>query len=68
LHVPYFTDQCVVGLDLEDIRRAPWSVVIAGGADKALPIQGALKGRIFNVVITDRVTARSLVEATEHAR
>lgn len=66
-HVPSLSDDCVVGLDLEDFRRVPWSVVIAGGAEKVLPLHGALKGRYFNVLVTDRLTARSLLEAVEHA-
>lgn len=60
-HIPSFTDAHVIGLELEDLHNIPWSVVIAGGPEKVLPIDAALTGKIFNVLITDRRTARALL-------
>jgi lsr operon transcriptional repressor len=59
--IPSITDDRVIGIDLEDIKRAQWSVVIAGGPEKLLPIAAALKGKYFNVLITDRKTALALL-------
>lgn len=61
--VPSRTDSNLVGVGLEDLRDVPWSVVVAGGAEKLQPIIGGLHGGYFNVLVTDDVTARSLVAA-----
>ena len=51
----------VIGLSLEQLRRVPRAVGVAGGADKFEAIRGALEGRLVNVLITDRFTAERLV-------
>ncbi len=53
----------VIGMQLEQLQRVPRSVGIAGGRRKLQAIQGALRGRWINVLITDRATAAALVEA-----
>ena len=53
----------VIGMRLEQLQRVPRSVGIAGGRRKLQAIQGALRGRWINVLITDRATAAALVEA-----
>jgi DNA-binding transcriptional regulator LsrR (DeoR family) len=60
--VPSFTDQLMIGLDLEDLTRVPWSVVIAGGPEKVPVIAAALRGEFFNVAVTDAETARQLLD------
>lgn len=60
-HVPFRTDDIHIGLTLEDLKRAPVSVLVAGGAEKLPAIRGALSGGYFNVLITDIGTARALV-------
>ena len=55
------SDERVIGLDLEDIGRVPWSVAIAGGQEKVIPLNAALRGKYFNVLITDRQTASALL-------
>ena len=57
-----FTDQLMIGLDLEDLTRVPWSVVIAGGPEKVSVIAAALRGEFFNVAVTDAETALQLIE------
>lgn len=54
-------DDRVVGLSLEDFRRIPHVVGLAGGADKLEAIRGALQGRLIDVLITDHVTAQKLL-------
>lgn len=51
----------VIGLSLEQLRRVPRAVGVAGGADKLDAIHGALEGRLINVLITDRFTAERLL-------
>ncbi|MCX7039906.1 MAG: sugar-binding transcriptional regulator [Spirochaetes bacterium] len=60
--IPSDLDDRVVGLALEDFRRIPHVVGIAGGAAKLDAIRGALEGKLVNVLITDHVTAQRLLE------
>ena len=55
-------DKRVVGLTLEQLRRVPRSVGIAGEPEKLDAIRGAIEGRLINILITDRFTAERLVE------
>jgi len=55
-------DDRVVGLSLEDFRRIPHVVGLAGGAVKLDAIRGALAGKLVNVLITDHLTAQRLLE------
>lgn len=57
----------VIGLQLEQLRRVPRAVGVAGGADKFEAIHGALEGRLVNVLITDRFTAERLLATTPTA-
>jgi DNA-binding transcriptional regulator LsrR (DeoR family) len=67
-HVPTLIDNQTIGLELEDLFHIPFSVLIAGGPEKVLPIDAALKGHYFNVLITDRRTALALLsEENDHA-
>jgi DNA-binding transcriptional regulator LsrR (DeoR family) len=52
----------VIGMRLEQLRKIPRSVGIAGGQRKLHAIRGALAGRWINVLITDRRVAEVLVE------
>jgi len=55
-------DDRVVGLALEDFRRIPHVVGLAGGAAKLDAIRGALAGKLVNVLVTDHLTAQRLLE------
>jgi deoxyribonucleoside regulator len=59
-------NQLVIGLDLEDIKKIEWSVLIAGGAEKIPAVRGALRNHLFNVLITDHQTATTLCAESEH--
>ena len=56
----------IMGLDLEDLKAVPWSVCVAGGEEKVEAIRAALKGAIFNVLVTDSHSAEML--AAKEAR
>ena len=47
------TNQKMVSINIEKLRKVPWSIGIAGGAHKADAIAAALKGRYINVLVTD---------------
>ncbi|MCL6431090.1 MAG: sugar-binding transcriptional regulator [Anaerolineae bacterium] len=53
----------VVGLDLEQIRRLPRVIGVAGGPQKLEAIRGALRGRLISTLVTDEQTATRLLEA-----
>jgi DNA-binding transcriptional regulator LsrR (DeoR family) len=55
-------DNRVIGMQLEQLRKVERSVGIAGGKRKFEAIRGALRGKLINVLITDRRTAERLVE------
>ncbi len=55
-------DDRVVGIELEQLRRVPRRVGVAGGAGKHAAIRASLLGGWINVLITDLEEARRLVE------
>jgi DNA-binding transcriptional regulator LsrR (DeoR family) len=54
-------DGRVIGMTLEQLRKARKTIGIAGGRRKYEAVLGALRGRWVNVLITDRGTADRLV-------
>jgi DNA-binding transcriptional regulator LsrR (DeoR family) len=54
-------DSRVIGMELDQLRRANRVVAVAGGSRKTTAIHGALAGRLVNVLITDRNTAGRLI-------
>ena len=53
-------DERVIGIDLDRLKKPKRTVALAGGPRKFTAIQGALRGRFVNVLITDRFTAERL--------
>ncbi len=58
-------DNRVIGMQLEQLRKVERSVGIAGGKRKFEAIRGALRGKLINVLITDRRTAERLIEGAK---
>jgi deoxyribonucleoside regulator len=54
-------DDRIVGVELEDLRCAHFSIGVAGGPDKVAPLLGALRGRLINVLVSDEQTVHSLL-------
>jgi len=52
----------IVGLTLSQIKKIPTSIVVAGGREKYDIIRAGLKGNIFNILVTDQLTAQKLVD------
>jgi len=53
----------VIGMSLPQIKKAKRVIALAGGKRKVDAILGALNGHWINVLITDRWTAKSVLEA-----
>jgi DNA-binding transcriptional regulator LsrR (DeoR family) len=55
-------DDRTVAIELQQLRRTPRTVALAGGPHKVHAIRGALRGRLVNTLVTDVHTARALME------
>ncbi len=53
-------DERIVGLSIDQIKRIPRIIGIAGGKDKIKIIKAALTGNLIHVLITDNQTAEKL--------
>lgn len=60
-----FADR-MIGIELVDLRQTQLSIGVAGGTDKIEPILGALRGEYINVLISDEITIRQLIEIVEN--
>ena len=52
----------VIGIDLQQLRRVPRAIGVAGGSRKTAAIRAALLGGWINCLITDRLTAQRLLD------
>jgi deoxyribonucleoside regulator len=52
----------IMAIKPQDLMRIPKRVAIAGGEHKVLPILGALRSGMANVLITNEATARGVLE------
>lgn len=51
-----------IAIEFEAMRRIPNRVGVSGGPNKALPNIGAIRAGLLNVLITDDVTAREMLD------
>jgi DNA-binding transcriptional regulator LsrR (DeoR family) len=58
-------DNRMIGLTLEELRRIPCRIAVAGGREKTEAMLGALRGQYITDLVTDEATARCLLE-TNH--
>jgi len=56
-------DDRVIGIELEQLKRVPRAIAVAGGPSKTQAIRAALIGGWINCLITDRPTAERLLRA-----
>ncbi len=56
-------DERVIGIELEQLRRVPRAIAVAGGPSKTQAVQAALIGGWINCLITDTYTAERLLAA-----
>ncbi len=64
---PYINDNNVIGLELKKLRKVPFSIGVAGGIEKLTAIQGAIRGKYINSLITDYECANALKTSFEEA-
>jgi DNA-binding transcriptional regulator LsrR (DeoR family) len=55
-------DRRVIGITLDQLQHIRRVVGVAGGPEKIQAIQGALRGKLINVLITDSVNAEKLLQ------
>jgi len=55
-------DERVIGITLEELKRIKQVVGVAGGPHKAKVIRAALVGKLVNVLITDHVCAKQILQ------
>jgi len=55
-------DSRVIGLTLDEIRKIERVVGVAGGSEKFAAVRAALKRNIVDILVTEHVTARRLLE------
>ncbi|HSV31481.1 MAG TPA: sugar-binding transcriptional regulator [Atribacteraceae bacterium] len=60
--VPSPADERCISLELSELQRIPLVIGVAGGTEKFKAIQGALAGRLVNVLITDEGTMKKLLD------
>ena len=63
----FFNDR-VAAMRLEEIRRVPSKIGIAGGERKAEAVIGAIRGGYINTLITDTECAKKLIELAGQAK
>lgn len=56
-------DERVIGIGLDQLKQIPRVVGVAGGPGKEDAIRGAVLGGYINVLVTDQVTAASLLQS-----
>lgn len=55
----------IIGITLEQLKKVPKVVGVSGGPEKVAALQGALRGGLIDVLITDSVTATRLLESSD---
>ena len=58
-------EERVVGIELEDLRRASVAIGVAGGGEKIAPLLGVLRGGYLNGIVTDEQTALGMLRLDE---
>jgi deoxyribonucleoside regulator len=54
-------DERTIGIELQELRKKQYSIAVAGGEEKLQAIMAALRGRLFNILITDEWVANELL-------
>jgi DNA-binding transcriptional regulator LsrR (DeoR family) len=52
----------IIGISLNDLKKIPRVIGISGGKDKCITVKAALKGKVIDVLITDKETADRLMQ------
>lgn len=55
-------NELTLSLSLSQLSKVERVLGVAHGIDKAIPLLGALRGGLLNVVVTDDIAARAILE------
>lgn len=58
----------IVAVELDDLRRIPTVLAVAGGLEKAEAIFGLLRGGLADVLVTDHLAARAILRMVRAER
>ena len=58
--VPFTDRRRLLGVTPEQLARVPYSICLAGGVSKTQAAVGAARAHLYNVLVTDAATARSM--------
>jgi DNA-binding transcriptional regulator LsrR (DeoR family) len=58
---PNLSDR-LIGVDIDDVRRVPFSIGVAAGSHKVEPIRGVLRGGYLKTLVTDEPTAFAVLD------
>lgn len=61
-------DERIIGVGLEQLRRIKCVVAVSGGVNKARAILGALRTGVVDVLVTDDITARKVLDAAQQGQ
>lgn len=61
---PYKKDNTVIGLNIQELKKVPCSIGVAGGIEKVSAIKGAVRAGYINVLITDAKCAAALLKSS----
>jgi DNA-binding transcriptional regulator LsrR (DeoR family) len=68
IEIPSSFEDRIVGITLDDLHSDALTIAVAGGADKVLPLIGALHGNWIKVLITDEQTAGAILDYESERR
>ena len=51
-----------IGIELDQLKKKPYSIAVAGGKEKLDAIKAGLNGKYFNILITDEWIATELLQ------
>ncbi|HXF83386.1 MAG TPA: sugar-binding domain-containing protein, partial [bacterium] len=57
----------ILAVEVADLKRIPTVIAVAGGADKADAIAGALRAGFVDILVTDHLAARGVLRAARIA-
>jgi DNA-binding transcriptional regulator LsrR (DeoR family) len=60
--IDHHINERVISVTMEKLRKVPRRVMISGGREKVVALKGGLKLSAANVLITDEMTAKALLE------
>ncbi|WP_336682297.1 sugar-binding transcriptional regulator [Enterococcus casseliflavus] len=60
-HIPNELDDCIIGIDINELKRIPFRIGIAESLEKSAAIKGALLGGYANIIVTTEETAEALL-------